>query len=424
MKLNLLEQLLTIFKWPMSLMASFTIQIFTIFHNHKTIVPLCTSNYFNSYTKRFKYIFQLLLILKLTITISAQAQSSSYRLIGSSSSYAQYLPWYPCLNGSLIFEFKTHEPNGLLVYTQSLPYKYIQLSLADGNLRLRMRIGEKDNPRGVFLVYQKSKLNDEKWHEIRITRMNERTILTIDNDESLFHVHKDANLEGNDLYFGDFNANNENGFISNNLLVLGGVPNEIQTYDLSLGTALFEHRFNGYIRNARVSNCTTSLIKLNAISHNNLRFIAEMDSCVTSPCVNAGICLIVSDLSDNYRCDCSLTNFEGKNCEKLKAPKSNQELTFTGKEYFSFQIPTGSSFATTFEEEFNFDFKTSRSTGLLLYAGDAQDYFVIGLQDGGIYFKINIKGQSSEKTLTIPGTFLHNNHWHSIKFARKAKKVI
>jgi len=83
-----------------------------------------------------------------------------------------------------------------------------------------------------------------------------------------------------------------------------------------------------------------------------------------------------------------------------------------------------SSFANTYEEEFNLEFKTSRSTGLLLYAGDAQDYFVIGLQDGGIYFKLNIKGQSlSEKTLTIPGTFLHNNHWHSVKFMRKTKKI-
>lgn len=59
-------------------------------------------------------------------------QPSSYRLIGSGFSYAQYLPWYPCLDGSLVFEFKTHEPNGLLFYTQALPYKYIQINLVEG----------------------------------------------------------------------------------------------------------------------------------------------------------------------------------------------------------------------------------------------------------------------------------------------------
>jgi len=61
-----------------------------------------------------------------------QPHPSSYKLIGTSNNYAQYLPWYPCLDGSLTFEFKTHEPNGLLFYTQSLPYKYIQLSLVEG----------------------------------------------------------------------------------------------------------------------------------------------------------------------------------------------------------------------------------------------------------------------------------------------------
>lgn len=326
---NLIEQLLKIFKWPMSLMASYSIRILKKL-NFSQIVSFYNYNNSSSTTRierrhrrhdrppNLNAFFILILVFYLiNNSVSTKLQSSSYRLVGSSSSYAQYTPWYPCQKGSLIFEFKTHEPNGLLVYAQSLPYKYVQLSLTDGNLRMRMRIGEKDNPRGVFLVYQSKKLNDEKWHEIKITRMNERTILSVDNDENLFHVHKDANLEGNDLDFGDFMNSNENGYSQNsNLLVIGGLPNEIQTYDLSLGTALFEHRFNGFIRNVRVSNCTSELVKLNVISSNSLRFITETDSCASNPCLNRGVCLIVSDSLDNYKCDCSFTNYEGRNCDK------------------------------------------------------------------------------------------------------------
>lgn len=106
-----------------------------------------------------------------------------------------------------------------------------------------------------------------------------------------------------------------------------------------------------------------------------------------------------------------------------KPQRSSQELTFTGREYFSFEMPNGERFATTYEEEFLFEFKTTRSTGLLVYAGDSHDYFVFGLQDGGLLFKLNIKGQTFEKTLTIPGTYLHNNHWHSVKFLRRKKQV-
>lgn len=255
----------------------------------------------------------------------SKPQPSTYRLIGSSNSYAQYMPWHPCLNGSIMFEFKTHEPNGILLYAQSLPYKYIQLSLTDGNLRLRMRIGEKDNPRGIFLVYNAKKLNDEKWHEVKIVRLNERTLLTIDG-ENLYHVHKDANLEGYDLYFGEYpqdpnyyaslmNSANNN----NNLLVVGGIPNNLETFDLSLGTALFEHRFNGFIKNLRVLNCSSPyLTRLNVISSNSLRYVNEQDACMSNPCLNHGVCSVVADSTDNYQCDCSYTQYEGKKCDKCK----------------------------------------------------------------------------------------------------------
>ena len=71
-------------------------------------------------------------LLALASDVNNSEQPSSYRLIGSGLSYAQYFPWYPCLDGLLVFEFKTHEPNGLLLYTQALPYKYIQINLVEG----------------------------------------------------------------------------------------------------------------------------------------------------------------------------------------------------------------------------------------------------------------------------------------------------
>lgn len=161
----------------------------------------------------------------LTVTTTAAAatnqQPSTYRLIGSPTTYAQYSPWYACLNGSLAFEFKTHEPNGMLLYAQSLPYKYVQISLVDGRVRVRMRLGERDDPRGEFLVQKPTsssnnnskqpttlasasipRLNDEKWHEVKLVRLNERTVLEVDG-ESYFHVHTHASLDGNDLLFGE-----------------------------------------------------------------------------------------------------------------------------------------------------------------------------------------------------------------------------
>ena len=314
-------------------------------------------------------------------------QPSTYRLVSSATSYAQYAAWYPCLNGTILFEFKTSEPNGILFYAQSLPYKYIQLSLAEGHLRMRMRIGEKDNPRGVFLVTQTDKLSDNTWHQVKITRANERTSLTVDN-EHLYHDHKDASLEGLDLHFGAFSASS-----TNDLLVFGGFPGQLQTYDLALGTALFESRYDGFIRNVRALNCSYPyLARLDVIASANLEFSsADVDPCVSNPCRNRGVCSVVSNVSA-FVCDCAFTAYEGVLCDKVRPPAASSELTFNGRDYFSFEIPNGNSFATTYEEEFSIDFKTSRSTGLLAYAGDTHDYFVCGIQDGGLFVKLNIKG--------------------------------
>lgn len=255
----------------------------------------------------------IILFLNIFINKTNQTniQEKTYRLIGSYNSFAQYLPWYPCLNGSIIFEFKTHEPNGLLLYAQSLPYKYVQISLVDGNIRLRMRLGEKDNPRGIFLVYDSTQLNDEKWHEVRFERDNEKTILTIDG-KNLYHIHQESSLS--ELAFGHTNSNE-----NTNSLFIGGLPETLQTYNLSHGTVLFEPIFNGFIRNVRALNCSSDFLKpLKVYSYSNLRFVIESDSCSSNPCLNNGVCLISSGSLIEFKCDCTYTNFEGDLCEISK----------------------------------------------------------------------------------------------------------
>ena len=53
----------------------------------------------------------------------------------------------------------------------------------------------------------------------------------------------------------------------------------------------------------------------------------------------------------------------------MKPPKVILEATFSGKDYLSYQIPTANEYSSNYEEEFNLDFRSSRSSGLLVYAG-------------------------------------------------------
>ncbi len=54
----------------------------------------------------------------------------------------------------------------------------------------------------------------------------------------------------------------------------------------------------------------------------------------------------------------------------MKPPKSSAELTFTGAEYLLYDIPVKDTrFAANYEDEFYLEFRTSRTNGLLAYAG-------------------------------------------------------
>jgi hypothetical protein len=53
----------------------------------------------------------------------------------------------------------------------------------------------------------------------------------------------------------------------------------------------------------------------------------------------------------------------------VKISTSKTELTFDGRDYYHFEIEKINLYSRVYEEELNIEFKTSRSNGLLTYAG-------------------------------------------------------
>jgi len=125
--------------------------------------------------------------------------------------------------------------------------------------------------------------------QVRVVRMRERTMLSLDGEHQVYHVHREPNLDGADLYFGDYGtalqalmqhqkqqhkqlpasvesadeldmvegfgtylnpklASSQSYNLATTtgynpyaqLLVFGGLPASAQTFDLSLSTVLFE----------------------------------------------------------------------------------------------------------------------------------------------------------------------------------------
>uniref|UniRef100_A0A182VX34 Laminin G domain-containing protein n=1 Tax=Anopheles minimus TaxID=112268 RepID=A0A182VX34_9DIPT len=90
---------------------------------------------------------------------------SGFVLDGSQNSFAQFRKWYTGLNGSLELEFKTEQPNGLVLYTDDGgTFDFFELKLVEGALRLRYNLGG-----GAQIITVGRDLHDGHWHKVQVS---------------------------------------------------------------------------------------------------------------------------------------------------------------------------------------------------------------------------------------------------------------
>jgi len=93
--------------------------------------------------------------------------SWSFVLDGGQNSYTQFKKWNAAANGSLELEFKTDQPNGLLLYTDDGgTYDFFELKLVEGALRLRYNLGG-----GAQIITVGRDLNDSHWHKVLVSQI-------------------------------------------------------------------------------------------------------------------------------------------------------------------------------------------------------------------------------------------------------------
>lgn len=101
----------------------------------------------------------ILIVLNIILT-----QCDAFVLDGSQNSYARFRKWYTGLNGSLEFEFKTEQPNGLVLYTDDGgTYDFFEVKLVEGAVRLRYNLGG-----GANIITVGRELHDGHWHKVQV----------------------------------------------------------------------------------------------------------------------------------------------------------------------------------------------------------------------------------------------------------------
>lgn len=116
--------------------------------------------YFSCYNKANVFTLALLLLIGLCFD-----KSCGFVLDGTQTSHATFRKWYTGLNGTLELEFKTEQPNGLVLYTDDGgTYDFFELKLVEGSLRLRYNLGG-----GAQIITVGRDLHDGHWHKVQVS---------------------------------------------------------------------------------------------------------------------------------------------------------------------------------------------------------------------------------------------------------------
>lgn len=129
-------------------------------HNHQHHKKTAYSFSSNSNSKHL-----LVLVFTLLVVILSSHAGSAFLLDGSQNSFAQFRKWYTGLNGTLELEFKSDQPNGLVLYTDDGgTYDFFELKLVEGVLRLRYNLGG-----GAQIIAVGRDLHDGHWHKVQVS---------------------------------------------------------------------------------------------------------------------------------------------------------------------------------------------------------------------------------------------------------------
>lgn len=121
----------------------------------------------------------VVVIFQLSLIAGSLAARTGLRFSKDPTAFAVFKGWNAKTNGNLTFHFKTDNKNGFLVYEDDRGQcQYIYLSLADGRLRLRLKMGNCDETQTLLVGHN---LANGQWHKVTVQRNYEWTTITVDS---------------------------------------------------------------------------------------------------------------------------------------------------------------------------------------------------------------------------------------------------
>ncbi|XP_017967806.2 neurexin-1 isoform X2 [Drosophila navojoa] len=371
--------------------------------------------------------YRVLIVTALLVSLvtSFITISAGFQLDGSQNSFYTFRKWYTGLNGTLELEFKTEQPNGLVLYTDDGgTYDFFELKLVEGALRLRYNLGG-----GAQIITVGRELHDGHWHKVQVLRNDDQTSLIVDG------VSQQRTTKGKEFQFGKFASNSD--------VYVGGMPNwySSKLALLALPSVIFEPRFRGAIRNLVYADQPGGTTRRQEMKQprdikcgdapcdhgemptreRGLRGVRgnTTDACERNdPCQHGGICI---STDSGPICECRNLEYDGQYCEKEKAPS---EATFRGTQFLSYDLgQTGAEPIVSAQDAISFYFRTRQPNGLLFYTGHGTDYLNLALRDGGVSLTMGLANGKQEMHIKPAKVRFDDHQWHKVTVHRRIQEI-
>ncbi|XP_054989128.1 neurexin 3 isoform X13 [Sorex araneus] len=332
--------------------------------------------------------------------------------------YISLPKWNTKRMGSISFDFRTTEPNGLILFTHGKPQErkdarsqkntkvdFFAVELLDGNLYLLLDMGS-----GTIKVKAtQKKANDGEWYHVDIQRDGRSGTISVNSRRTPFTASGESeilDLEG-DMYLGGL-PENRAGLI---------LPTE-------LWTAMLNYGYVGCIRDLFIDGRSKNIRQLaemqNAAGVKSSCSRMNAKQCDSYPCKNNAVC---KDGWNRFICDCTGTGYWGRTCEREASI-----LSYDGSMYMKIIMPM---VMHTEAEDVSFRFMSQRAYGLLVATTSRESADTLRLElDGGRVklmvnldcIRINCNSSKGPETL-YAGQKLNDNEWHTVRVVRRGKSL-
>ncbi|XP_030740207.1 neurexin-1 isoform X19 [Echinops telfairi] len=315
--------------------------------------------------------------------------------------------WNAKKTGSISFDFRTTEPNGLILFSHGKPrhqkdakhpqmikVDFFAIEMLDGHLYLLLDMGSGT----IKIKALQKKVNDGEWYHVDFQRDGRSGTISVNTLRTPYTAPGESEI---------LDLDDE--------LYLGGLPENKAglVFPTEVWTALLNYGYVGCIRDLFIDGQSKDIRQMAEIqSTAGVKPSCSRESakpCLSNPCKNNGLC---RDGWNRYVCDCSGTGYLGRSCEREATI-----LSYDGSMFMKIQLPV---VMHTEAEDVSLRFRSQRAYGILMAttSRDSADTLRLELDAGRVKLTVNL-GKGPETLFA--GYNLNDNEWHTVRVVRRGK---